>query len=56
MTDEQGGRNPEEAAQDIREKIQSGDEPSGEEIEFMEGENLELESDRPERRSSKLTG
>ncbi|MDQ3891116.1 MAG: hypothetical protein M3312_11290 [Actinomycetota bacterium] len=49
-------RDPLEATQEIREKVAEGEEPSPEEQEFLEAENVELESDRSERRSSDLTG
>ena len=44
-------RDPDQAIQDMREKADSGDEPSGEEREFLENEGVRLdpeeESDRP---------
>ena len=43
MADEQ--RDPEEALDDIAGKRREGDEPSGEEREFLEAERVPLESD-----------
>ncbi len=44
-------RDPQEAIEDIREKVAEGDEPSGEEREFLENEGVKLdpeeETDRP---------
>jgi hypothetical protein len=41
MTDEQ--RDPEEAIDDIREDVAEGDEPSGEEREFLESEKVDVQ-------------
>jgi hypothetical protein len=49
-------RDPEQAADEIREKIERGDEPSEDEAAFLESERVELESDEPTRTSSDLTG
>jgi hypothetical protein len=49
-------RDPEQAAEEIREKIQSGDEPSEDEAAFLESEKVDLESDKPTRTPSDLTG
>ena len=49
-------RDSEQAIEEIREKVADGDEPSGEEREFLERENVQLDPDRDERTPSELTG
>jgi hypothetical protein len=56
VSEGEGQRDPEQAAEEIREKIQSGDEPSEEEAAFLESERVDLESDEPTRTPSDLTG
>ncbi len=41
----EGERDPEEALDDIADKQREGDEPSGDEREFLEAERVPLESD-----------
>jgi len=56
MSEGERQRDPEQAAEEIREKVQRGDEPNEDEAAFLESERVELESDEPTRTPSDLTG
>ncbi len=45
MSEQEGKRDPDEAIEDIREKAAEGDEPSGDEREFLESERVNLDPD-----------
>jgi hypothetical protein len=49
-------RDPEEALDEIEEKRAEGDEPSGDEREFLEAERVRLESDEGSDRSDEGRG
>ena len=53
--DDENVRDPEEAKDDIRSKLEEGEEPSADERQFLEGERVEVESDRGPT-GSELTG
>ena len=56
MDEEQGIRDPEDARDEIREKVDRGEEPTSEEREFLEGEKVDLDTDRSGYTPSELTG
>ncbi len=49
-------RDTEQAIEEIRAKVARGEEPSAEEREFLERENVQLDPDRDERTPSETTG